>query len=136
MTASARNIGSITFSDRVVLQPPVERPDELGGGEVPHLVTGVDSGVAEGYEGVVLAVPGGPTKQEPLLGPQPLEAGQVLEGGPRDRRGGEIELGQELLHGRLAAFSGPATMERPGLVTKATCYSRANRNDAPYRHCL
>lgn len=46
-------------ADGVVGEAAVEGLDEVGGGEVPDAVSGIDCGVAEGDEEVALASPGG-----------------------------------------------------------------------------
>ena len=79
-------------ADGVVGQRPVEGLDELGGGEVADPVPGVDGGDAEGDQDVALAGAGRADQADVLGGPDPLERGQVVEGGRRDRGGGDVEL--------------------------------------------
>ena len=69
-------------ADGVVGQSAVEGLDEIGGGEVAHPLAGVDGVVSEGDEEVGLARPRRSHETEILLGPDPLEADQVVERRP------------------------------------------------------
>ena len=84
----------MTLADGVVGQSAVEGLDEFGGGEVADPVPGLDGGDAEGDEQVGLAGAGRSEQAEVLLGPDPLQGGEVVEGGLRDDGDGEVELGR------------------------------------------
>jgi hypothetical protein len=86
-------------SDRVVGEAAVEGLDEVGGSDVADAMTGRDGGVAECDQQMRLAGPGGPDQAEVLLGANPLEAGQVVEGGLWNRGGLDLELVQALADG-------------------------------------
>lgn len=75
--------------DRVVGEAPVEGLAEVGGTDVANAMAGLHGGVAELDQQVRLAGPGRADQAEVLLGANPLEAGQVVEGRLRDRRGPE-----------------------------------------------
>jgi hypothetical protein len=78
--------------DGVVGQAAVEVVDQVGGGEVADPEPGGDGGVAEGDEDVRLAGAGRPDEAEVLGGADPLERGEVVERGVRDRRQADVEL--------------------------------------------
>ena len=86
----------MTRADAVVGQAAVEGVDEVGGGEVADPVSGVDGGDPEGEQQVALAGAGGSDQAHVLRGPDPFQVGQVVEGGRRDRGGGQVELVQRL----------------------------------------
>jgi hypothetical protein len=78
--------------DAVVGQSAVEGVDQFGGGEVADSVAGVDGGVTQCDEHVAFAGAGGSDQHRVLAGPDPFQGGQVIEGGGRDRRGGDVEV--------------------------------------------
>jgi hypothetical protein len=80
----------------VVGEAAVERLDQIGGGEVADTMTGLDGGVAEAEQQMRLAGAGRPDQAQILLGPDPLQAGQIVEGGLRYRGGLDLELLQAL----------------------------------------
>jgi hypothetical protein len=72
-------------------EAPVERLHERGGGEVADPDTRLDRGMAETDERVALAGARGTDEDEVLGGPDPLQAGEVVERRPRDRRLADVE---------------------------------------------
>ena len=71
---------------------------QVGGGEVADLVPGLDGGDAECDEQVGLAGAGRPDQGEVLAGADPLQAGEVVQGGFRDRGHALVELFEGLGH--------------------------------------
>ena len=55
-------------------QAAVEGVDQVGGGEIAHLVTGVDGGVAKPDEGVALAGARPADDSQIMLGANPFQA--------------------------------------------------------------
>ena len=93
-------------SDAVVGQAAVEGVDELGGGEVADPMSGVDRGVAERHEHVALAGAGGPDEDRVLRGADPLQRGQVVEGGRGIDEAATSNSSRRLATGKLAADPG------------------------------
>ena len=92
MMYSARRMVLDDPPDAVVGQAAVEGVDQLGGGEVADSVAGVDRGVTQSDQHVAFAGAGGADQHRVLAGADPFQGGQVVEGGGRDRRGGDVEL--------------------------------------------
>ena len=65
------------FADAVVGQPAVEGVDQVGGGQVAHLVAGVDRGRCPSASSRCdLPGAGGPDQAQVLRGPDPFEGGR------------------------------------------------------------
>jgi hypothetical protein len=71
------------FPDAVVGQAAVEGVGQVGGGEVADLMPGADGGDAEGDQDVALARAGRPDQAQVLRGGDPLQGGEVVQGGAR-----------------------------------------------------
>lgn len=102
--------------DAVVGESPVHRLDELDRAEVAHPQPRLDRGVAERDEQMALAGAGRADEHEVLLGPDPLQRRQVLEGRPGHRGLGDLELGEGLAHGEGGARQARALV---GLIPRA-----------------
>jgi hypothetical protein len=79
-------------SDGVVGKSSVEGLDEFGSGEVPDTVSGLDGGDPERDKHVALARAGWSDEADILRGPDPFQAGEVVEGRLRDRGCGDVEV--------------------------------------------
>lgn len=78
----------------VISQTAVEGVDQVGGAVVADSVSGVDGGRSEREKQMAFAGPGWPDEADILRCSDPFEAAEVVEGGPRDWRGGQVELVQ------------------------------------------
>src|SRR6266851_3723244 len=92
------------LADRVVGQAAVEGLGQVGGGEVPDLVPGVDGGDAEGDQDVALARSGRPDQAQILPGGDPFQGGEVVQGRAGDGAGGPVELVECLGDGERRGF--------------------------------
>lgn len=75
---------------RVVRQATVESFDQVGRGEVANPVTGGHGGMAQPHQQVGLPSARWADEANVLVGPDPLQGGQVVEGGLGD--GGQVDL--------------------------------------------
>ena len=73
-------------TDSVVGEAAVERLDQLVGSEVADAQAGADGGVAKADQEVAFPGVGRTDQHRAGSGRDPLEAGEVVEGGLRDRR--------------------------------------------------
>jgi hypothetical protein len=77
-----------------ISQTAVEGVDQVAGAVVADSVSGVDGGRSEREKQMAFAGPGWPDEADILSCSDPFEAAEVVEGGPRDWRGGQVELVQ------------------------------------------
>src|SRR5262249_51133190 len=92
------------LADRVVGQATVEGVGQVGGGEVPDLVPGVDGSDAEGDQDVALARSGRPDQAQILLCRDPPQGGEVIQGRTGDGAGGPVQLVEGLDDGERRYF--------------------------------
>jgi len=78
------------FADGVVGQPPVEGVDEVGGGQVAHLVAGVDRRRSEREQQMRLPGPGGADQTHVLRRTDPFQRGEIVKRGLGHRRDGQV----------------------------------------------
>src|SRR5450830_520908 len=91
-------------SHGVVGQAAVEGLDEVSGDEVASPQSSCDRGKAESQEQMGLPRSGRPDQAEVLPGAHPLQAGQIVEGGPGDGGESQVEPFQGLAHGKGGFF--------------------------------
>jgi hypothetical protein len=92
MIRSLRSRLSMTRPTELSARPRVEGLDQVGGGEVPDPVAGLDCGDAERDEQVALAGACGTDPGRVFRGAYLFQAGQVVEGGGRDRGRFDVEV--------------------------------------------
>src|SRR5579859_463679 len=84
------------FADRVVSESAIQRLDQVGGGEIANSEAGVHGGMTETDEQVRLAGARWTNEDDILLGPDPLQRDQVVEGWLRHRGDLDLEIVQGL----------------------------------------
>jgi len=72
--------------------------DEIGGGEVTHLVTGTRGGVAQPDQDVALACTWWTNYRQIMLSSNPFQVSAVVDGGGRGGRGGDVKALEGLDH--------------------------------------
>src|SRR5260370_19008110 len=75
----------------VVGQGAVEGLGQVGGGEGPDLVPGVDGGDAEGDQDLAFAPSGRADQAQVLPGGDPFQGGEVIQGRAGDGAGGPVQ---------------------------------------------
>ena len=91
-------------ADGVAGHAAVERLSQVGGGEVPDFVPGVDGGGAEGDQDVAFPGAGRPGQAQVLPGPDPFQGREVVQGRAGNGACFPVELAECLDHGERRCF--------------------------------